>query len=123
MANLIEDDLSLIVENAMSSTARKVQAEMIQQIWTKADKGYATGALASSVVVDHPVAYTYVVYPTAVSDEGFPYGVVLDQGRRAMWRNTKAFVFRGKDRQKVVTKRIKKFNGVHFVRSTYNKFT
>ena len=123
MADFFETEIGIIVEKSISNTARQVRDEMIHQIWSKADKGYQTGALAGSVVVDHPAAYTYNIYPTAETDEGFPYGIVLDKGRRAMWKFKGAFVFYGKDGNKVVTKRVKRFDGVHFVRSTYNKFT
>lgn len=123
MANLIEDDVLLIVNNAMKKTAERIRDEMQYQIRRKANKGYATGALADSVVIDHPAPYSYLIYPTAKSEKGFPYAGVLDQGRRAMWRNKKAFKFVAKDGETVVTKRIKRFDGVHYIRSTYNKFT
>lgn len=121
--NLLEDEVKLIAERAMRKTADKIAAEMSSQIEAKANKGYATGKLAGSIKVDHVGPWTYEIYPTATSEDGFPYGVVLDQGRRAMWKTKHYFKFTGKDGATVYTQHVKAFRGTRYVRSTYNKFT
>lgn len=113
MAEFFESELEVIVTRAISRTAENVAETMRSLIPVD------TGELADSVVVEHVGPWEYMIRPTAVSETGFPYGIVVDQGRGPVVPvNAKALRYK----DGTFSKYSKAYSGSHFIRKTVSRY-
>lgn len=119
MADYTVNEVLARLDGYLDRVAEQARTHMQSYIATHANKGYQTGALASSIDVQPVGADTRSVGTSLRSRSGWVYGAFVDQGRGAITK-TDGYLryYDPKIGRWVRTKHVDKMDGIGFLQDT-----